>query len=135
MEILTDLAKTTSIKTQETQEILQQLQSQLDELKSKHDAAVEEYKRAQVMAEQQEFYKLHLDDADILEIQKLREVEIYLRDAKPLNKVIWSVYYEHPYTDLIGRVIGSGRHTGIYKLTNIINGMTYVGQATDIANR
>jgi hypothetical protein len=135
MEILADLAKTTSIKTQETQEILQQLQSQLDELKSKHDAAVEEYKRAQAMAEQQEFYKLHLDETDILEIQKLREVEVYLRDAKPLNKVIWSVYYEHPYTDLVGRVIGSGRHTGIYKLTNTINGMTYVGQATDIASR
>lgn len=133
--ILDDLVETTQQKTEETKVVLDTLRAQLNELKSKHDAAVEEYKRAQEMAEKQEFYKLHLTETDIIEIQKLREVEPYLRDARPLNKVIWSVYYEHPYTDLAGRVIGSGRHTGIYKLTNTTNGMVYIGQATDIANR
>jgi hypothetical protein len=29
-----------------------------------------------------------------------------LRDTAPLNKVIWKVYYEKPYTDLVGRVVG-----------------------------
>lgn len=133
--ILDDLVETAHQRTDETQVILDRLRSQIDELKSKHDAAVEDYKRAQEMKDKQNFYKLQLSDLDIQEIQKLREVEPYLRDTRPLNKVIWSVYYEHPCTDLIGRVIGSGRHTGIYKLTNITNGMTYVGQAVDIANR
>jgi hypothetical protein len=30
----------------------------------------------------------------------------YLRDPEALNKVIWKIYYEKPYTDLIGRVVG-----------------------------
>ena len=129
------MVETAHQRTDETQIILDSLRAQIDELKSKHDAAVEDYKRAQEMKDKQNFYKLQLSDLDIQEIQKLREVEPYLRDTRPLNKVIWSVYYEHPCTDLIGRVVGSGRHTGIYKLTNITNGMTYVGQAVDIANR
>ena len=65
----------------------------------------------------------------------MREVIPYLRDSEPLNKVIWKVYYEKPYTDLIGRVVGSGLHTGIYKITNIENNMCYVGQAANIADR
>jgi len=62
-----------------------------------------------------------LSDIDKEEIQRLRSVEPYLRNKEPLNKVIWKVYYEKPYTDLIGRVVGTGRKTGIYKITNIEN--------------
>ncbi|MBE6148286.1 MAG: GIY-YIG nuclease family protein [Firmicutes bacterium] len=58
-----------------------------------------------------------------------------MRNAEPINKVIWKVYYEKPYTDLIGRVIGSGVHTGIYKITNMENNMCYVGQAANLSER
>jgi hypothetical protein len=44
-----------------------------------------------------------------------------LRDKEALNKVIWKVYYEKPYTDMIGRVLGQGVKTGIYKITNMEN--------------
>ena len=112
-----------------------ELEKKLKILRSKHDAAVEEYKRAQEMSEKKDFYRLQLTEIDLEEIKKLREVEPYLRDPKPLNKVIWSVYYEHPYTDLIGRLIGRERKTGVYKLTNIQNNMVYVGQAVNISDR
>jgi hypothetical protein len=65
----------------------------------------------------------------------LRNVAPYLRDKEPLNKVIWKCYYEKPTTDLIGRVIGSGVHTGIYKITNLTNEMCYIGQAANLADR
>ena len=52
------------------------------------------------------------------EIKKLKSIIPYLRDSEPLNKVIWKVYYEKPYTDLVGRVVGSKVKTGIYKITN-----------------
>ena len=64
---------------------------------------------------------------DIEEIKKLRSIIPYLRSAEPINKVIWKVYYEKSYTDLIGRVIGQGIHTGIYKITNIENQKCYIG--------
>ena len=104
-------------------------------LAAKVSAAVAAAKRQEEMETAQDFYRLNLPDIDIEEIVKLREVTVLLRDSEPLNKVIWKVYYEKPYTDLIGRVVGTGVHTGIYKITNIKSQKCYVGQAADIASR
>lgn len=107
----------------------------LAELQDKVNAAIEANKRAVELEQKKDFYRLMLSSVDIEEIKKLRGVTAYLRNSEPLNKVIWKVYYERPYTDLVGRVVGSGVHCGIYKITNIENGMCYVGQAVNIADR
>ena len=118
-----------------TNSAIKDAQTQLADLSSKVCAAVEAAKRQEEMETAQDFYRLNLPEIDIEEIIKLREVTVLLRDSEPLNKVIWKVYYEKPYTDLIGRVVGSGIHTGIYKITNLQNQKCYVGQAADIASR
>ena len=89
--------------------------------------AVAAAKRAEELKEQTDFYRIKLSETDIKEIEMLRGVIPYLRDKESLNKIIWKVFYEKPTSDLIGRVVGSGTHTGIYKITNIPNGMCYVG--------
>ena len=104
-------------------------------MRSANDAAIAAAKRAEEMKDQQNYYRIQLSTADIHEIELLRQVEPYLRDKEPLNKVIWKCYYEKPTTDLLGRVIGSGVHTGIYKITEIESGKCYVGQAANIADR
>ena len=104
-------------------------------MRATNDAAVAAAKRAAEMKDQQDYYRIQLSAADLHEIELLREVEPYLRDKEPLNKVIWKCYYEKPTTDMIGRVVGSGVHTGIYKLTEIATGKCYVGQAANIADR
>lgn len=114
---------------------LSEVDKKLSDLTAKLTSAVEAAKRAEELRVKQDFYRLQLSQADIDEIARLREVTPYLRDSEPLNKVIWKVYYEKPYTDLIGRVVGTGTHTGIYKITNIENQMCYIGQATNIADR
>ena len=119
----------------ENEEQINQLLHTLGELKAKTDSAVEAAKRAEEIRTSADFYKLQLSDIDLKEIEMLRNVAPYLRDKEPLNKVIWKCYYENPTTDLIGRVVGSGVHTGIYKITNLKNGMCYIGQAANIADR
>lgn len=119
------------IKTEE----LKNVNSLLEDLRRKTTAAVEAYKREQEKKEKQDFYRIKLSEADAVEIEKLREVAKILRDSEPLNKVIWKVYYENPFSDLCGRVVGKKMRTGIYKITNIKNNMCYVGQAKDIASR
>lgn len=114
---------------------LHEVEAKLGRMKAITDAAVEANRRAQEMENQQDFYRLILTEIDLLEIGKLREVAPFLRDSEPLNKVIWKVYYEKPYTDLVGRVVGKNVKTGIYKITNLNNGMCYVGQAVNIADR
>lgn len=121
--------------TKKQKEELEIAKTVLLDLQSKVDAAVEANKRAELERTQKDFYKLILSDNDIKEISHLRSVIPYLRNAETLNKVIWKAYYEKPYTDLVGRVVGSKIKTGIYKITNLENGMCYVGQAANIADR
>ena len=112
-----------------------ELQVTLTDLKDKVATAVEAAKREEEKRTEKDFYRLILSETDLQEIQYLRQVEPFLRDKEALNKVIWKVYYEKPYTDLVGRVIGSSVKTGIYKITNLENQMCYVGQAVNIADR
>lgn len=116
----------------EQQKKLNDLTVQLENKQVDVDLAVEAAQRKMEMENKQDYYRICLSEEDIAEIKRLREVLPYLRDKTPLNKVIYKVYYEKPLTDMIGRVVGSGVHTGIYKITNIENQMCYVGQAVNI---
>lgn len=117
------------------QQELAQVQTILEQERKNVNVAVEAAKRRQEIENQQDFYRLILTDEDIAEIKRLREVLPYLRDKTPLNKVIYKVYYEKPLTDMIGRVVGTGIHTGIYKITHIDSGKCYIGQSANIAER
>lgn len=130
-ECAQEFVTTIAVKTQE----LNSLNEQIAEVKKKIDASIEAAKRAEEIRISSKFYKLNLSEEDIEEIQHLRTVIPFLRNQEPLNKVIWKVYYEKPTSDLVGRVIGSGVHTGIYKITNLENDMCYVGQAANLADR
>ena len=137
-EYLKDIEESTKEYTNliiQKQEELNKISQELVEAKSKQNAIVEANKRAEEVKQKEQFYKLNLSEIDIEEIKKLRSIIPYLRSAEPINKVIWKVYYEKSYTDLIGRVIGQGIHTGIYKITNIENQKCYIGQAVNIADR
>ena len=135
LEILKDFARSFEIESNEKQQAIAKLRYELTDLQKTVKAAVEANIRLLQDKEQENFYKLQIPKEDLEEVSKLREVEKILRNPEPLNKVIWKVYYEKPTTALLGRVVGAEKKTGIYKLTNLENGMTYVGQAISLADR
>lgn len=114
-----------------------ELTEKLNELQSKTTAAIEVAKRHAEEENFIEFHSLQLESSALNDIQRLEELvpSISSEAGDAIAKVIWKVYYEKPYTDLVGRTIGSGRHTGIYRITNNNTQMCYVGQAVDIADR
>lgn len=122
-------------KIKRLNEKIQSEESQLEDLRHKVEAAVAYDKRNEENKNKGNFYKLNLTDEDFDEISELRKIISHFRNPEPVNKVIWKTYYEKPYTDLVGRVVGSGVHCGIYKITNLQNNMCYVGQSTNIAER
>ena len=135
LALLEDCSQNLRQELHDKQEELKALTIKLDDLKTKIAVVVDERKRAIEQEEQKDFYRLALSQSDANEISKIKEIIPYLRDPEPLNKVIWKVYYEKLYTDLIGRVLGSGVKTGIYKITNIQDGRCYIGQAVNVADR
>lgn len=104
-------------------------------LKSQVDNATLAAKREEEKKNNIKFYQVHLSQEDKDDIEKLKEIEKKLSRPDVLNKLIYKVYLEKPTTDLVNRVIGPDSVTGIYKITNIVNQMTYVGQSVDLKAR
>lgn len=122
----------------EIDELRQEIENQeqlLTEKKAAIHAIIESYKLQESEEKQKNFYKIVLSNSAKEEIEKIKEILPYLADPEPLNKVIWKVYYEKPTSDLIGRVIGEGVKSGIYKITDIISGKCYIGQSVNLADR
>lgn len=99
------------------------------------DTIIEALKLMEKERTEKDFNRCIISEQDQEEIQKIRSIAPYLRDPAPLNKIIWKVYYEKPVNAMLGRVLGANQKTGIYKITNIENGMCYVGQAVSIQSR
>lgn len=113
----------------------QELEKQLQILKSAVQAAVEANIREEEKKKDLDFYKIGLTPTDINEVQKLREVTFFLRNDRPINKAIWEAYYRNLTTDMVNRVVGAGTHSGIYRITNLLDNKIYIGQSTSIGER
>ena len=134
-KMMQELIDMYSSKNEEQLAIYNKIVEDLNEAQKKTNSIIEANRRSELEKEKKDFYRLQLSDIDIEEIKKIRSIEPYLRKKEPLNKVIWKVYYEKPFTDLIGRIIGPGIKCGIYKITNLENGMVYIGQSNNITER
>ena len=123
------------LKMAEMYSSIKDCQNTLSQLQLKRAAAIEDAKRQEEMRTKEDFYKLQVTETDLADILELKTVEKKLSKKEVLNKLIYKVYFEKPYTDLAGRVVGKETKTGIYKITNTLNQKVYIGQAVNIAER
>lgn len=108
---------------------------QLTDLREKRTAAIQTAIQEYEKSTNRNFYMLQLSNNDIEDIQLLRKLENTLHNKDILGKIIYKVYFEKPYTSLVGRVLDNKEFSGIYKITNELNQMCYVGQAVNIKKR
>lgn len=113
----------------------QETSEQLEDLKKKTSMAIEAAKREEEKKTKEQFYCLQLSDIDKIEIQRLLDITPYFRNSEPIAKIIWKVYYESAFNDLIGRILSTTSTIGIYKITNVENQMCYIGQSVDLKER
>lgn len=112
-----------------------ELSDKLKELKTSVDAAT---RIAKAELEKENYNQYHSLQISQENIQDINKIEAAVIDVSPIAKtaiakVIWKVYYEKPYTDLVGRLLQAPT-CGIYKITDMHN-RCYVGQAVDIGER
>lgn len=117
------------------EEEIKEIQQQLANFKSARRAIIEEQKRQEEIATNQQFYMLQISEYDKEDIKQLRTIEPLLHNKDVLNKLIWSTYYQTPLKDLIGRIIGPKKISGIYKITCIDNRKAYIGKSVDVSER
>lgn len=120
----------------------QELKVELDKTKellaverSKTQAAIDANRREDEKRNEDSKYRISLNAIDLQEIKHLKEVIPYLRNSRPISKIIWEAYFRTATNSMITRVVGTGPHTGIYRITNLLDGKCYVGQSVDIAER
>lgn len=110
------------------------LRGELEKIRSTKAAAMDAQLREQEIKNQATFYTLQINDADKRDIAYLQSIEFNLREARPLRMLIWSTFYRDKVNELAARVGASGA-CGIYKITHIDSGISYIGQAKDIKER
>lgn len=135
LRALEDIAIETADALASKREEVKIVEQQLATLRAKADAAIAAAKREEEKLLEIDKYKILVTDLDLLEINRLREIAPYFRNARAIYKIIWESYYRNLTTEMINRVVGAGTHTGVYKLTNLKNQKVYIGQAADISER
>lgn len=113
----------------------EQLQTELNKLKSSLSAGVEARLREQEKKEQINFYKLSINDADLSDVKMLENLKSSLHTPVVLSKLIWTQYFQKQMTELCDRVLGKKTICGIYKITNILTQQCYIGQSVNISDR
>lgn len=110
-------------------------EEELNDLREKRNAAIQIAINEYETVNQRKFYMLDLSQNDIEDMKVLKQFEPILHNKEILGKLIYKTYVEKPYTSLIGRVLEKQSFSGIYKITNELNQMCYIGQAVDIKKR
>lgn len=121
-------------RREELERDLDVVRSELAKIKASRAAAIEAQLREQEIKEKATFYTLGLNDVDRRDVAYLQSIEFNLREARPLRMLIWTTFYRDRFNDLVTRVGASGA-CGIYKITHIESGISYIGQARDIKTR
>lgn len=112
-----------------------EVQKDLDKMSATRTAAIQAQLKEQEIQDNKEFYSLSLDEIEKKEIKIIKSIEDMLRDDRPLRMLIWSTYYLKKANTLCSNVLGPNKRTGIYKITSLVDGRCYIGQAIDIKER
>lgn len=113
-----------------------QEEDKLQDLKNKQLAYIEAMQRQEEMDSKQDYYRLVISDIDLGDIRLLRELQSRFTKKEAVDKLIWENYYKSAYDLLMSHLFASTTKVcGIYKITDLITGKSYIGQSVDIRER
>lgn len=116
-------------------EEIEELRSLLEDYKSKRDLINQAIIHEKEIHEQQDFYRIVLNESDKEDIQLLNTIEMRLHSREALYKLIYDVFYKKPLNDMINRVLQGKEFCGIYRITNLKTNEAYIGKSTNIKTR
>lgn len=122
-------------KKETFESLLQPLKDELAEYQAKKDATIEALKREQEIKDNLAFHQIQLKPEDITDIAYLNSILHELSNKTAIAKVIYDIYIAQPTKELLNRIVGTEKKSGIYRITNIKTEECYVGQSTDLKAR
>lgn len=142
-EVLTETAEYVDYQKEQLNKDLEAIKEsqrveirKLDELKAKQQTYIEARKRAQEIHDKQDFYRLVIFPEDENDIALLRDLQKRMCRKDSIDKLIWENYFKKAFDELSSHIYrGTTKIIGIYKITDLITGLEYIGQSLDCRER
>ena len=103
--------------------------------KSMQEAINNAIRRKKEIEEQESFYMINIPEDDREDIVVLQSMDKHLNNRDVIPKLIWELFIKRPTQEMIKRVVGPQKASGIYKITYKNTGEAYIGKTTDFATR
>lgn len=103
--------------------------------KEKRDAINQDILRARALEEQQDFYRIQLDEISKKDLTVINSIRSEISKIDLLDKLLYDIYVKKPVDEMIKRVLGGRAPSGIYKITRLKTGEIYIGKSTDVKAR
>lgn len=114
---------------------VESLQNIVDDYRKKRDSINEAIFREKELQEKEDFYRIDISPNAQEDITILEQIRPQLKNREALSKLIWEVFIQRPTTEMIKRVTAGRDISGIYKITYIKTGESYIGKTTNIKTR
>ena len=116
---------------------LGEIKYDLDKISATRAAALEAKRKEQEIKDKQTFYCPQVAENDLKDAKILKDIEYKLNNPRILRMLIWTTYYQKPMNQVCANVLGgaTANKCGIYKITNQLDDIVYIGQSVDIATR
>ena len=114
---------------------IEQYQQEETKIRQQYESLLEPIKSYEKERQERLFYTIQLseeyqDDIDFL----LTTVAAKVQHPDIVSKLVWNEYVK-PNLDNTFKRIEIKSEPGIYKLTSLVNGMSYIGKSTDVKKR
>ena len=109
--------------------------AELEDFRRRRAAINEAILREKEIKEKEDFYRIILTENDLSDMKILEEIAPRMKNRDIIPKLIWDTILRRPVQEMIKRVTGGKEISGIYKITYIKTGESYIGKTTDIKTR
>lgn len=109
--------------------------SEVNDFQAKRAAINEAIAREKELQENEAFYSIDISKNDQEDISILQSMDLRMHNRDVIPKLVWELFIRRPCQEMIKRVTGGRKISGIYKITYKVTGESYIGKTVDIATR
>lgn len=114
---------------------IEEIKQELEDYRKRRIAINEAVLREKEIEEHEMFYSIEVSEQDREDIYTLQNMDLKLHNRDVIPKLIWELYLRRPVQEMIKRIVGNQKISGIYKITYKKTGEAYIGKTTDFSTR
>lgn len=112
-----------------------EIAADIEDFQQRRFAINEAILREKEIQEREDFYKIVISENDKEDIARLMNLANSFNRREAIYKLIYEVFVKRPLDEMIKRVLNGKAPSGIYKITYLPTGESYIGKSTNVKTR